>query len=44
MGLGSVVFIKTAASIQGQLVCFIDFGVNICEGFNRGWLVFEGKF
>ena len=23
---------------------FNDFGVNICEGYNRGWLVFKGRF
>ena len=28
---------------EGSKVDF-DFGVNICEGYNRGWLVFEGGF
>ena len=40
-----MVFIKTAASIRGQLVfegVFFNVGVNICAGYNRGWLVFDG--
>jgi len=36
----AVVFIKTAACIRGRV--FNDFGMNICKGYNRGRLVFEG--